>query len=714
MSSSRASQSRAVDAASLASLAWLRLLVVLGAAVPALVFALVAAYRLHAAEEEAQDRVRRTLRVAHEHALKVFDTNETLLRRVLDLVGSDDDEAIRANEAVLHRQLARMAAGKPQIQAIWVHGPDARALVGNRFLPVRRDVDIAERPSFRHHQAGKGGVYLSETQVGRVTRDTFFDLSIGRYRKDGSFAGMVSVALYPAYFRQFHDDLLSGDPSLALTLFREDGAVFTRTPEAVPPLARLPAGSQTLAQTGRGRPAAEYTGQSSFDGRSRFVVLRKVGDYPAYVTAALETSAIRAEWLREMAVFGLIWAIPTLGLIGATVIAARRARQALQAAQLLQQQTDARVLAENALLQAQKLEAIGRLAGGVAHDFNNALMVLSGNLHLLRRRVAPEDHRLLDAMGRAVDSASTLTRQLLALSRKQVLAPQPMRLQDVLPAMDQLLHPVFGAACTVRIEVDPGTPPVKVDSSELELAVLNLAMNARDAMPSGGRFEVRAFPQDAAPGVEGPVVVVEARDTGTGIPPEVVERVFEPFFTTKPVGLGTGLGLSQVLGFAQRSGGHASVHSVPGVGTTVRVLLPQLPFDAVLPPAAEQQPSVPPVHRRVLLVEDHPEVGAAVLDTLESLGCTVVLRASAAEALAWLEQHPAPELLLTDVVMPGGMSGIELARVVQQRHPAVRILLMTGYSDQIDQLEALGLPVLHKPFKPRALAELLQGQRTAA
>ena len=325
---------------------------------------------------------------------------------------------------------------------------------------------------------------------------------------------------------------------------------------------------------------------------------------------------------------------------------------------------------EDALRQAQKLEALGRLTGGVAHDFNNALMVISNNLFLLRRKHPEADGPQVESIGRAVGSATKLTRQLLAFSRRQALVPEHIRLQDKVPALRDLLAPVLGSQVQLALDAAPDTRAILVDAAELELAMINLAINARDAMPAGGRFEVAARNASGPlpPPLEGPMVLLEVTDTGLGIAPEVLDKVFEPFFTTKPVGEGTGLGLSQVYGLCQRAHGMATVESRLGLGTTVRLFFP----------ATEAKPGGPApvsavlrqIDRTVLLVEDNEEVASALQPVLESMGCKVQWMSRATAARDWLgEQGSLPDLMLSDVMMPGEMDGLALAQHVRVAPP---------------------------------------------
>lgn len=699
----RATAETDVTRASSATLGSLRLLLVLCVLIPAVVFALFAAYRWHAAHEEATARVNRLVGVAQEHALKVLDNNETLLGRVLDLVSTDDDAALRAGEEALHQQLAAMAANKEQIQSIWVWGPDGRPLAGNRFHPVPADLDVSDREFFRWHRAGNGGLYFTEPLVGKATRDPFFDMSVGRQRDDGSFAGLVSVGLYPAYFRRFHADLVSGEPGAMVTMFRADGVVYSRMPaEGAPARIAVDGALMQRVLTGGGVPA--FIAQSPIDGRTRILSHRKVGKYPIYMAVGVDVAAVRAGWLKEMAVLAALGVLPLGGLLFAAVVATRRTRQAFDAAERLHAETHARQRAEQALFQSKKLEAVGRLAGGVAHDFNNALMVVSGNLFILRRLLGDQHARYTDAISRGVDSASKLTKQLLAFSQQNTLSPEILRLQDRLPAIGPVLAPVLGSEITLSLSVAPDVPPVTADPAELELTLVNLALNARDAIEGRGQLRLRAYTivQRAETGRQGRWVVIEVQDDGAGIEPKALEHVFDPFFTTKQLGQGTGLGLSQVYAFCHRSGGWAEAESARDRGTTIRLFLkPATPPESQDVPVAQVPTAAGGA--RVLLVEDNPSIAAVLEETLESVGCSVVCQENADDATAWLEVHSPPDVVLTDIVMPGRRDGLDLARHVRQRYPHLPVIVMTGYSNRMDEVAALGVVVLPKPFAPSGL-----------
>jgi len=692
------------------SLRSLRVLKVLCITVPLVIFTAFAAYRHHQIHREAEIRLDRALRVAHEHALRVLDTNETMLGHIVELVQGNDDAALRSRHDALQTQLGNLIRNKPQIRAVWIIDAQGRPLLSTRYPAGPPDIDLSDRPAFQWHQRNGRGLYFSELQTGRATHERFFDMSRGLFGPDGRFIGTVAVSLDPEYFTRLHADLSDDEPGLAITMFRGDGAVLTRWPmtEAAP--GRMSAQSPVLSRVLKGEVAGTLRGVSSLDQRDRVILFRKLGDYPIYIGSGRELSAVNAEWAEEIGVIAAFSIVPVLGLLFAAYVASRRTREALAAAERLRDESMARRQVEEALLQAQKLEALGRLTGGVAHDFNNALMVISGNLHLMRMKHPGVGGRFIDAMGRAVDSATKLTRQLLAFSRRQALVPETIALQARLPALRDLLAPILGSSVSLEIEVDPGTHPITVDTAELELAVINLAVNAKDAIAERGTFRLvaRNMRGDGVGENARGRVVIEASDTGTGIDRAVLAKVFEPFFTTKPIGRGTGLGLSQVDALCRRAGGIASVESTPGQGTTVRMLFPAaaaLPEERVaLDPSFDRQ-----VERSVLLVEDDDEVAAVIAPVLEQLGCRVRRVNAGAAALAWLQNHPdSADMVLTDVIMPGEIDGLALARHVKSDYPDLDVLLMTGYAEQMDTISRLGFDILPKPFSPDALADALQ------
>jgi PAS domain S-box-containing protein len=363
--------------------------------------------------------------------------------------------------------------------------------------------------------------------------------------------------------------------------------------------------------------------------------------------------------------------------------------------------------ARAAVAQSQKLQALGELTGGIAHDFNNLMTVIAGSTELLLKRPdMPEEkkRRYLEAIAETTKRATTLTSHLLAFGRRQPIRPEVIDLGPRLDAFVEMLARTLGSHIEVVLELAPAVPPVEVDPAELETALLNAAFNARDAMPEGGRLTI-------ATGQRRDKVWIELRDTGSGMPAEILDRVFEPFFTTKEVGKGTGLGLSQIHGFAAQAGGAAEIESRPASGTVLRILLP-----ASAKAVAAEKPETPaaalPEGLRVLVAEDNDQVREFASNLLVELGCVVIEAAGGTEALELLQREEV-DLLFSDIVMPG-MSGLDLAAAVRERHPELPILLASGYSAEIARSGATEFRVLAKPYGGEALSAAIAGLLAAA
>jgi len=414
-------------------------------------------------------------------------------------------------------------------------------------------------------------------------------------------------------------------------------------------------------------------------------------------------------------------------MLEATV--AERTRELTEANARLQAEAEDREQVEEALRQSQKMEAVGQLTGGLAHDFNNLLQGISGSLELLRIRVAEgrteELGRYIETAMGSAHRAATLTQRLLAFSRRQTLAPKPTDLNRLAGGMEELLRRTVGPAVRIETSFTPEPWPTLCDPHQLESALLNLAINARDAMPDGGHLLIETTntvlrdrrgkpreqpPQEVPPG---DYVALSVADTGTGMAPEVVARAFDPFFTTKPLGQGTGLGLSMVYGFVRQSGGHVRLRSEEGQGTTVTIYLPRH-LTAVGDKAEGDAPAhapLPPGTGVVLVVEDEPDVRMVVRDVLSDLGYAVLEAGSGLAGLAIADSGARIDLLVTDVGLPGGMNGRQLADAARQRRPDLKVLFITGYADAMavgsGRLEQ-GMQVMTKPFALAALAARVQ------
>jgi PAS domain S-box-containing protein len=372
---------------------------------------------------------------------------------------------------------------------------------------------------------------------------------------------------------------------------------------------------------------------------------------------------------------------------------------------------------EEALRQSQKMEAVGQLTGGLAHDFNNLLAGISGSLELMDVRIKQgrfsDVARYLAAAQGASKRAAALTHRLLAFSRRQTLEPKPADANRLIQEMKDFIQRTVGPSIELSVSSDSDLWPIRVDAPQLENALLNLCINARDAMPEGGQISVVTAnewldesllpPRNTIRGSGDPYIVLRISDTGSGMSPQIVARVFEPFFTTKPIGQGTGLGLSMVYGFVHQSGGQVRITSVVGKGTTVSIYLPrydgELTQHEVAPSALEQQAS----HRSatVLVVDDEPTVRMLVMDVLEELGFSAIEAGDSLTGLKLLQSDVPIDLLITDVGLPGGMNGRQLADAARESRPHLPILFITGYAEisvlRNDQLDP-GMSVMTKPF----------------
>jgi PAS domain S-box-containing protein len=378
---------------------------------------------------------------------------------------------------------------------------------------------------------------------------------------------------------------------------------------------------------------------------------------------------------------------------------------------------------EEQLVQAQKMETVGQLSGGIAHDFNNLLTVIAGNAEFLSEKLkARQDlKQLADDIGRAGDRGAELTQRLLAFGRRQILRPVEIKCNDLLDSMHKLLRRTMREDIEIKTDFDPDLPLAFADPAQVESAVLNIALNAQDAMPSGGRLTIstanaslddhyKSLHPEVLPGE---YVLVSITDDGEGMPNEVIERVFEPFFTTKEVGKGSGLGLSMVYGFVKQSNGHVSIYSEPDLGTTIRIYLPQAGTKSGRPLAQSltDNDSLPNGTETVMIVEDDPFVRSYAVMRLESLGYSVIAAVDGDDALQKLRADMHVDILFTDIVMPGGINGWELVDLARQLRPGLPVLLTSGYALETlakhGRLRA-GAVVLTKPYRKADLARRLR------
>ena len=470
-------------------------------------------------------------------------------------------------------------------------------------------------------------------------------------------------------------------------------------------------------RTGRGNLAL----QRVRDGRGKVVM----DEFRAIIaaaeareqTAVIESMAAVDRSARNLRFVVIIAGMLLFGVGALLVVAVRNAMydlrisrdEARTAHERVLQELGAREQAEAKVRQMQKMEAIGQLAGGVAHDFNNLLTVMIGGLNMLLKRLEdPQSRQIAEHMLDAARRGDKLTKQLLAFSRGRRLELAPVDLHALVRGMEDLLRRSIEPGVTLDYALSPDARWAMSDANQLELAILNLAINARDAMPDGGRVEISVCPARSDPGS----IELAVSDNGIGMPREVAERAAEPFFTTKPAGKGTGLGLAQVYGAVRQSGGSFEIDSAPDHGTVIRLILPRTEPPAT-PPRAEEADARPlnsipaTAGRRILVVDDEPGVRTFMAATLREAGYDAREAEDVGVALARLESDP-PELLLTDFSMPG-MSGLELAERARARTPELKVLIVSGYADAAALDKSAARPaLLRKPFDEHALVEAVE------
>ena len=685
----------------------LQLMMVASVVLPAVLFAWASWLNYRHEHAIADDRIDRSLDILHEHTLKVFQTVERTIAEVDEIMRGMSDDAIRADQPRLHDRLERIVSALPQVRAIFLIDRDGRPLASSQLARVPSDFDARDRSFFSVHVPGHAGIYVSEVMTPRLTDlDTpFFILSRRRPSAAGSFDGITAVAVLPQYFEEFYA-LIGHSPGSSFALIRSDGRFLARYPALRDRRRRLEPGSALHTAIAEGWERVIYTiPHSQLDDAERRVGFRKLEGFPVYVVAGIDSAAIRAEWLATMSSH-LIFGLPaTFFLFLISGIALKRTRR-------LHSEAERRESAEVALRQSQRLEAIGQLTGGVAHDFNNLLMIVGGSVQRLRRDLTDDKHiRLLDMIATAASRGETLTRQLLAFSRRQTLTPTVIDLAQHLPELKDMLSRSLRGDIAIEVTATGRGCAVKVDASELELALLNLAVNARDAMPNGGALRIGAEPVvlDGTPdSLSGAFVAIRVADTGTGISADVLPRVFEPFFTTKEVGKGTGLGLSQVYGFAKQAGGAVTIASTVGSGTVITLYLPRTTELTAPPIAPTEHKEQPRRTGTVLLVEDTAEVADVASAYFQQLGYGVKQATSAREALELLAADSKIDLVFSDILMPGGMNGLELGHAIRKLYPSLPVLLTTGFSTSAREAVEQGFLLLQKPFDLAGLEQALR------
>jgi len=695
-------------AETLRPLRWLLAAVVL---LPLLLFLGAGWVNYRWAFEEADAQLARTTDAVHEHALKVFETNELILDRIAERFGGLDWDQI-ATAPQIHPYLQQLAQMVPHVAVVGFISPDMRIIVTN--------LDRAPTQAHHHdfmavHRPGGDDIFVSELSAGTYSGQLHF--LVARYKPNSAHTAdgsMIFIAIQPEYFRRFYAQGFGRD--YAISIIRSDGVMLARYPDPQKEVVLAP--DTGFRQSIPVHPeSGSYSSYSGVDGRARLFHYHKLGAYPLYVTVGMDRATILGAWFDRMT-SQLVFGLPaTLALIAMTFVALRRTERARDALLRAEEEAQRREQAEASLHQAQKMEAVGQLTGGVAHDFNNLLTAVMGSLEMILNGSDDESIRKYAAGAmRAAERGARLTQQLLAFSRRQMLRPEIVNVNRLLGEFETLMQRAIGESIDFVMSLDPEVDPCRVDPAQFQSAILNLVVNARDATPAGGRVAIEtrnvmlaANSENLDIGVSpGRYVMVAVTDTGVGMSADVRTQIFDPFFTTKEVGKGSGLGLSQVYGFAKQSGGQVTVESETGHGTIMRLYLPSVEV-----PAGQRVDAVtvrPEAGRgaTVLVVEDDPEVLETVSSGVRALGYRALTAHNALEALGILRHDEPIDLLFTDIAMPGGINGVELARQARQLRQDIKVLLTSGYAAAIAEGEASeGFTVLGKPYRQTQLAETI-------
>jgi two-component system NtrC family sensor kinase len=676
----------------------IKLLIAASLFAPALIFGLVAWQTYRDEFRSAEATAQHVSSLVEEHALKTFETIALALKFTDQRIKGLSWDEIAHSEA-LWNELNEVQHTLEQADSLFVIGPHGDLMLTTRAYPSP-PTDFSDRDYFDAQLGANQGLYVGKSYIGRISQRPIFNLSIRRSGADGEFNGVIGSSAYVSYFEHFFETVGLPQNEFSVALVRNDGEVLVEYPVNNAPR-RIDLGEFRANDTDNPRGLR--------DGSDRLVIAKQMRGFPVHVVYSIDKATLMNNWYERL----VGWGVLTVGMAGALFavswIALRRAKAEQAALSKLEDQVRQREEAQEKLRHAQKMEALGQLTGGVAHDFNNLLQVIISGAYSLRRTADAKSLPAVELIRHAAQRSAHLTRQLLSFSRRHQLNPEPTDLRrkilQVAPIVDRSLR----GDIQMKFAIGDDVWPVEIDPVDFEMALINIGANARDAMPNGGVFEislrnVQLTGHETGEKLAGDHVEVTVRDSGTGMSKEVMDHVFEPFFTTKEVNRGTGLGLSQVYGFARQSGGAVTLDSAENQGTRITLYLPRshkAPIDLPLP--AEMV--VPEVSvDRILMVEDNAEVAQTGAEMLRDLGYAVDVVESGKAALdALADPTKRFDLVFSDIVMPGGMNGHELKAEALRRHPMLPFVLTTGYSRDASFINQTQAKIVQKPYEPHTL-----------
>jgi signal transduction histidine kinase/CheY-like chemotaxis protein len=695
-----------------------RVLLVLALTIPLLLLTWFCWHRRVQLLEEASRTATRSVVALEQHAANMLDVHMLVLRQLDDRTQGRSGSQI-SGDARLRETVTSLTREFPQVSVVGMADAGGRIWLSS-IQGATAYASVADRDYFLAHKNGASkGLYVSEAFTGRLNGARQFSISLRRSTTSGDFDGIIFATVPLKHFTQFWEHFTPSAGHL-IPLVRNDGALIARYPLPDSPR-RLNPQDPLMTQL-RQSPRGLYTAVSQVDGIERINAYSQIRSYPLYISFSVETAFVLREWWREsiMAAFMAVFSALLLAALWLAVVRQSHDQRVSvmrwrAIAEDLKLEVGRREEAEEALRQSQKMEAVGQLAGGIAHDFNNLLAALVGNVQLMRRKLdqglANDLPRYVTAVESITSKATAMTQRLLAFSRRQTLAPVPLDAKERIDAMHELIMRTVGPEIRVRTVFAQEPCKILCDPNQLDSALLNLAINARDAMPDGGDLTIAAtrlcltaaqaaalqLPAEAA------YIAICVKDSGVGMTLKIIERAFEPFFTTKPSGQGTGLGLSMVYGFVTQSGGQVKIDSQPGVGTEVSIYLPayegELPSSTPALKASDAGPSKSEIC--ILLVDDDTAVRETLAELLVELGYRVIQAGDGAQGLDVLKSIQRVDLLISDVGLPGHMNGRQLADAGRKLRPALKVLFITGYADKAASAGGLAgqdMEVMIKPF----------------
>lgn len=679
---------------------------------PLAILTVVAAERRAALWRDAIRDTEAGVAALYQQAKTVFETQDLLIELVEDMIHGQTDPQIA--QAATSARLAALVARLEQTVSMWI--ADERGEILAASLPWPPGLNIAGQDYFVAQFAAPSDRFIGQPYLGRTTHMASFSMSRRRTAPDGSFAGTIHVAVNPRFFEEAFRVAL-GPARGTAALIRADGLILARFPP-VPLGYRLPPDSPLVQAIARNPAGGMADGVSTVDGTPRLYGYRSLSPFPLQIGFGVDLPARIEAWWAAVLGDALVALLVAAALSVAVRIALRGARARAEAAAARAAAVEDRHAAERLSQEQRGLETLGRMARGVAHDVNNLLTVIIGNLETLGETARdPRSRAAVEGATRAAEAGAQLAASLLSYARIQVLTIEPVALPALVAGMQPVLRDLARPGVRLILDLPPDLPPCLGDPAQLQAALGNLVRNARDAMPAGGEIRVTArvatlAEADLAGGADaqpGGFIALAVTDTGTGMAPDVAARACEPFFTTKAGAGGSGLGLSQVSGLVRQLGGEVRLDSAVGRGTTVTLFLPRAEGTAAPAapeaPAPAEAPAAPPRPLRVLVVDDQEQIRTLAAMILSRAGYDPCGAGSGSDALALIERGERFDLLLSDVVMPGSLDGVALVRYAQSADPDMAVALMSGFAPDADAIHAADVVFLRKPFNRQALLD---------